>query len=114
MKKEIADIWVKALRSGDYKQGWFALHVNDKFCCLGILCDIAHKERVVKNVRNNEIGVAYDFNGKILPESVMKWAGMHSRKGEFKSSLKSLIDYNDHGASFQEIADIIEKRYTEL
>ena len=41
MNKEIKAEWVKALRSGEYKQGGGALHRGDHFCCLGVLCDIA-------------------------------------------------------------------------
>jgi hypothetical protein len=37
-------IWVKALRSGDYKQGRSQLFIkdwmDDSYCCLGVLCDI--------------------------------------------------------------------------
>ena len=43
MKKEIADKWVEALRSGKYKQGKSALKKDDSFCCLGVLCDIIGK-----------------------------------------------------------------------
>lgn len=33
--------WVRALRSGKYKQGRGALRpVADQFCCLGVLCDV--------------------------------------------------------------------------
>lgn len=41
MKKEIADKWVEALRSGRYKQCKSWLRDNDGFCCLGVLCDIS-------------------------------------------------------------------------
>ncbi len=37
--------WVVALRSGKYKQGHYMLRdVNNKFCCLGVACDILHPE----------------------------------------------------------------------
>jgi hypothetical protein len=33
--------WVKALRSGKYKQGKKLLRsIEDAFCCLGVLCDL--------------------------------------------------------------------------
>lgn len=38
MRKEDANKWLKALRSGDYKQGNGHLKTADnKFCCLGVL-----------------------------------------------------------------------------
>lgn len=33
--------WIKALRSGRYKQGVKRLRGDDKFCCLGVACDIS-------------------------------------------------------------------------
>lgn len=35
--------WVKALRSGDYKQGQGSLLLDGKYCCLGVFQDVAHK-----------------------------------------------------------------------
>lgn len=47
MKKEIADKWVAALRSGNYKQTTGMLNRNNEsFCCLGVLCEIAIKDGV--------------------------------------------------------------------
>lgn len=37
--------WIKALRSGKYKQGKKALRTsNNEFCCLGVLCDVANPQ----------------------------------------------------------------------
>lgn len=45
MSKKVKRAWVKALRSGEYKQGMGHLcqasaDGTDRFCCLGVLCDI--------------------------------------------------------------------------
>lgn len=40
MNKKIKKLWLKALRSGEYKQGKLALRIKNKYCCLGVLCDI--------------------------------------------------------------------------
>lgn len=49
MKKEIADKWIAALESGEYKQGQNVLRSDDGFyCCLGVLCELAVKEGVIK------------------------------------------------------------------
>jgi len=41
MNKKLKTKWVKALRSGKYEQGSFALKAEDNsFCCLGVLCDV--------------------------------------------------------------------------
>lgn len=40
--QEVKDKWIEALQSGKYAQGTGALRSEDgeKFCCLGVLCDI--------------------------------------------------------------------------
>lgn len=44
MKPELKKRWVKALRSGKYKQGKNYLRrqtpEGDRYCCLGVLCEI--------------------------------------------------------------------------
>lgn len=40
MDQAIKKKWVKALRSGEYRQGSGVLKDGRKFCCLGVLCDI--------------------------------------------------------------------------
>ena len=32
--------WVAALRSGKYKQGKEVLRDGDRYCCLGVLCEV--------------------------------------------------------------------------
>lgn len=36
-------LWVEALRSGEYEQTNGALRYEDKFCCLGVACDLYRK-----------------------------------------------------------------------
>lgn len=51
MKKEWADKWVKALRSGEFKQGIGGLKdKNNNYCCLGVLCAIAFPEKSTNNM----------------------------------------------------------------
>lgn len=102
MKKEWADKWVEALRSGEFKQGRDFLKTNDdKYCCLGVLCKI----------------VAPDFNiekQKYLNSQVVEIAGLSNRYGERKIEYLSLAMLNDQGREFTEIADIIEKEWESL
>lgn len=107
MKKKIADRWVRALRSGNYKQGKQSLVLSDgSFCCLGVLCDLATKSKVVSPDNYSHLGV--------LSDEVQEWAGMQSDSGDRKNR-KSLTEYNDHcGYSFNKIADIIEKNYKDF
>jgi hypothetical protein len=40
MDKELKEKWVEALRSGRYVQGEVHFERGDKFCCLGVLCEV--------------------------------------------------------------------------
>ena len=79
MKKRVLTKWLKALRSGKYKQGRGALcqidkKGNESFCCLGVLCDLYNKEQK----RNKKRGLAVE---KVSSESSM--VGTLSSKPEF-------------------------------
>jgi len=117
MKKKIADRWVKALRSGKYKQGTKYLNRLNTFCCLGVLCDLATKSKSSKvkcNLYNSTL--FYDSEPSYLPKTVQDWSGVNSMDGSFiiKDKLISLTKLNDNGKSFNKIADIIEKHYKDI
>lgn len=113
MKKKVKKLWVEALRSGNYKQGKYGLKREDEFCCLGVLCDLHAKE----NSRNWE-PIPYDkfemYGGQtaILPVVVRKWAGLDQSVPVLKSpkddSTLDAVVLNDGGATFAQIADLIE------
>lgn len=45
MKAELKTKWLDGLRGGKYAQGEFTLRpASDKFCCLGVLCDLFSPE----------------------------------------------------------------------
>ena len=112
MKKQIADKWVKALRSGDYVQFKGVLNEpGEGFCCLGVLCDIYPN---AEWEGTKFLGQNYE-----LPDEVTKWAGMGSSTGDIDSKDIALADLNDGTKqqpkrSFKQIANTIEKYYKEL
>lgn len=128
MKKDIAQKWVEALRSGKYRQGAGVLRQEsakgDLFCCLGVLCELAVQEGAILRAKSFENGdYAYDGSRWNLPESVKAWANMKSSEGfcpglEKDLSLLppngSLADANDRGVDFDALADVIEKNYEQL
>lgn len=97
--------WVKALRSGEYKQIQGLLKDDSGFCCLGVLCDLAMKdggpEWYAGYLRDEFLGIDTE-----LPLKVRKFMGITS-KGQ--SALITLND--DRDADFNTIADFIEKKY---
>lgn len=110
MKKEWADKWVKALRSGEFKQGIGALKdKNNNYCCLGVLCAIAFPEKSTNNTTLNHI---FESNDPVT--------GMKTPFGKMPNNRNSLWELNDGYAeeckkhSFNEIADIIEKEWENL
>jgi hypothetical protein len=76
MKKEIAELWIKALESGKYKQIRRQLANKDGYCCLGVLCELAIENGVEvsrkfdKDKKDKDV-IRFDSNGAFLPESVM-------------------------------------------
>jgi hypothetical protein len=94
MDAEIKRKWVEALRSGKYEQTQGRLHLAGAHCCLGVLC----------SVRGMKIG----FNDQVIHGGVPAgYEPLHELVGD-KACVK-LADMNDHGKSFAEIADYIEK-----
>ena len=116
MKKEIAEKWADALRSGDYKQRQGAL-VNlprTRHCCLGVLCEVAIENGV--EIDTCESIPGFDDERAYLPRRVQKWAGIRDRAGLFPRGDHriSLMAMNDDGYSFSRIADAIETHWEEL
>ena len=116
MNKEIKDRWTTALRSGAYKQGRYKLCYNDKYCCLGVLCDILKNELDLKievyesNIQLHGKGLSFDNEKTVLPEKICSIARIDNIGNihELVDGCASLMGLNDIGKSFMEIADIIE------
>ena len=116
---DAAKKWVKALRSGEYKQGKELLREGDKFCCLGVACELAVKEGIINNPKIiqkpfvSHVSPLYEYEKKTthLPEKVMKWLGLRDNEGGFftgRKKRKYLTTLNDNGRSFKQIARYIE------
>lgn len=99
MKPEIKKLWVDALRSGKYKQGTHRLRDGNKFCCLGVLCEIS--------------GKGYNPEDGGLPANVMRWAGLDTNTPSvpLDGRNRQLYYINDNlkGYGFKRIANLIEK-----
>ena len=107
MNKEIKRKWIEALRSGEYKQAQHQLRDGDRFCCLGVLCDIHSKE-----TGGEWVNGVYERNRTHLSQSVMIWAGLAS-KSVYLPDNSCLTDHNDgsmylNPIKLTEIADLIE------
>ena len=110
---ENAKEWVKALRSGDYKQGHGRLHVDDTYCCLGVACDLFIKQGGTLEVTGTDLfgknATSYNGGRFVLPFTVMAWLGLKEENGTYEDDgIHTLTDQNDTGDSFEQIADTIE------
>lgn len=110
MNREIKAKWIEALRSGKYEQGKSQLRtLNDKYCCLGILCTLRTDGEWKQWCEPDEDGLAeigcWEFKGNSewLDGSYLLEIGMTSEEES------ALADMNDSGKTFAEIADYIEK-----
>lgn len=105
-QKELRKKWVEALRSGEYKQGRICLCNNNRYCCLGVLCDVAGADFIVYQ---HSSGVRqYEGFCSQLSTRLMERVGLSTPFGSF-GYRKSLIELNDRDKkTFKEIADIIE------
>lgn len=124
MDKHIAERWVQALRSGQYKQGQGELHPDqDSYCCLGVLCDLYRVEQGKGEWRSEcpqrggfEVpgdGIVWRETA-VLPLAVMNWAEIQHPAGDIAGASESLAELNDKGMAFPELADLIEKKWEYL
>jgi len=109
MNKVLKAKWVKALRSGKYKQGTRWLQANERFCCLGVLCELLEIPAVPAPTEiwyNEGVFMYDDANGTpSLPTQ--------EKMGLTEDQVRTLWHMNDgqgkyHPHTFQEIADYIE------
>lgn len=145
MNENIKNKWIEALRSGEYEQGTGQLKsLDNKYCCLGVLCEIYHKEvggawfekedliyrnfQFIEKVKRWYFKGAEDVYGSyaILVRDVIKWAGLASSSGDLKREViiafydkhkkfpSSLSQMNNAGLNFNQIADYIEENWKDL
>lgn len=108
MKPEIALLWAEALESGEYLQTTDQLRNGNKYCCLGVLCDLHRKITDKGEWQNNcYFGASVD-----LPCPVSEWAGIENNEANPTIGSYSATTLNDDKRfSFEEIARRIRKEY---
>jgi len=104
MNQNIKELWVKALRSGDFRQTIGAMRDYDykgnpgSYCCLGVLQALVEPEH------------PEGANGSVPTASCLKASGLGRYRPYSEGVCGKLIELNDtRGASFKEIADFIEE-----
>ncbi len=121
MNKHVKELWVAALRSGNYRQGQRAMRKEsmfggDVFCCLGVLCDVYRRETGQGRWGDQSMSKTFYFDGyanrNFLIPPVLEWAGLDraNPRVDHPSGI-TLADLNDSGVVFDLIADVIEKQF---
>jgi len=94
LTEKIKKEWIKALRSGKYKQGTGKLQKESRYCCLGVL-------QVITGLKVGSSTLLakqhFDSNSCV--------------KGLPIKTQHTLAEYNDGGYSFAQIADFIENGF---
>jgi len=112
--------WIKALRSGKYKQGSGRLvrlvqRGGEEYCCMGVACEIFMTTKKGKSVLKKDSGryiYGADRESYGMPVCVSKWLGLD--RGEHSDDVKtkhtdSIVNWNDNlNMTFNQIADELE------
>lgn len=114
MKQAIMKRWVKALRSGKYKQTRYKLRLRNSrgaaansFCCLGVLCDLFAQDHPNAGwvSKAGDVPTSSDmcvfstdktvqiaaFALTALPDCVQKWAGVKDGAGRIELTKKAAV-----------------------
>ena len=119
LDKTFKEKWIKALKSGNYKQGSGSLkryyeNIEPRYCCLGVACSVAGvPEEYISGEWIDENN--FDLDGfskipKVLQgcgaenELVGKLSGMND-----DTIINSDTDEEEHKSDFEKIADWINK-----
>lgn len=116
INKKLMSEWIAALRSRVYKQGTGCLRQVgptkrsvDRLCCLGVACHIINSKLWSDPENGDEY--LYNYNNEThttsLPQDYLKKLGISD------SEELVLINMNDDGSKFHEIADYLERKYIE-
>ena len=130
---KIQEKWLTALESGKHKQGNGHLCKNNKYCCLGVACEVLglkkeYNEGIIIYFSREIKEDLQDSNFTYLPDGIAKEIGLINSSGTMESSQysdlfyealyeegykedqkNSLVKYNDSGATFEQIAYAIRK-----
>lgn len=120
MNPEIKARWTAWLRANPDKQGHGRLADEGKFCCLGVLCELAVADQVIgepwydgRITHYGELLHSDDStlsSYSVLPRAVRDWAGLAASDPRVHAYTgKHPLSYlNDNGFTFLEIADLID------
>jgi hypothetical protein len=131
MNKEFVLEWIEALESGEYRQGRGSLRTyDDKYCCLGVACDLLVQKDVLPEWELHPAGDVYISDGMAasLSDEACEYIGFEDYGGipssfgvlpkpvkvSYTRTVYDLVQANDtFELSFKEIARILRESIKE-
>lgn len=114
MDKDVKEDWLDALRSGEYDQTQGVLENKYGNCCLGVLCDILDDVERFKSdggVFFKDVSLEKDSVSEFDTTCSVNLPGsIEARINLCYQDTIPLIEMNDRGATFEQIADYIEAK----
>ena len=106
-------VWIEALEGGNYEQATGRLRAGDRYCCLGVACDIYKDDPYADNSYWNEdeefVYMNEGWSGE-LPQEVADYFGVDSElEIELIARNDASGEYDWH--SFDEIAKVIRQEW---
>lgn len=129
LKPAVKELWLQALRSGDYKQGHGKLKTRAyggtvEHCCLGVLCDLAAQQGVVPfryaAVSIEVVGCEglWRFGQQedhlLLPKEVTQWAFESDIERDNWLNRNPLVVHQKQAIGLSELNDTRHLPFTEI
>ena len=112
MDRKVKETWIKALKSGEFKQGKGYLESDGKYCALGILSLLSLVEGQCTYNLVDGLG-RFDNKRFTLSYNTLNWAGMDLEDFKidviYEGESTTIADLNDRGLNFKELARIIDR-----
>ncbi len=110
MLTESQEKWLTALESGQYEQGSRYLCRNNKYCCLGVACEIFNISFEAEKIDDD---IIKDYNGQqcASPPDIVDILNLYDNLGSKNGidDIDGLARLNDRTYAFKEIAAIIRE-----
>ena len=121
MDKDLVRRWINDLRYGGHAQARGALHVDDRYCCLGRAIEVIHGEdkwvlHYKSKADSGPYFYAYPYDDPVMIADDDCWVGLSPEDIETLGLIEigaypeKLVDMNDDGLTFKEIADFVEEK----
>lgn len=124
VNREHMQLWIDALRSGQYEQGSGGLrascpclgHHEFLYCCLGVACEVALSAgvtmpRVEPPTASSLTAYGEDCVTGLLPREVQDWLGLAANDPGLTSDVTCVRANDELDWSFNEIAGALTREY---